>query len=154
MFNYSLSSALIFKKQWYFSQKQFFLSLITWCLGNKDNNFLQLYHAFHQNDTSAFHQLYTAWWCKHLRKRMPKVKDRNKLRYLYLFFKRLQLFMCCLSTCGSCWLGWGAAAILGKGMEMQKNCSPFLTEILWLLKRVTKDSLNILEKRLLECLIL
>lgn len=60
VFSCSLSSVLICQKRRYFSQEHFFLLEMMWHLGNKDNIFLQLYHAFHPNDSLAFHPMYTA----------------------------------------------------------------------------------------------
>lgn len=58
-----------------------------WHLGNKENIFLWLYHAFHPNDSLIFHQFYTAWWYKHLEKQLPKIKARNKSRHFYFSSK-------------------------------------------------------------------
>lgn len=109
-------------------------------LGNKENIFLQLYHAFHTNDSSFFSPVLYCVMVQTSTKQLPKVKAGNKLRHLYHIFNRLQPCICCGSPCGSCW---------PQGQQLQNHCSPVLTEILWLLVRIMEDSLNILEKKIL-----
>lgn len=110
-------------------------------LGNKENIFLQLYHAFHTNDSLFFSPVLYCVMVQTSTEQLPKVKARNKLRHLYHIFNRLQPCICCGSPCGSCW---------SQGQQLPLwayKTTALLTEILWLLVRIMEDSLNILEKK-------
>lgn len=109
-------------------------------LGKKENIFLQLYHAFHTNDSLFFSPVLYCVMVQTSTEQLPKVKARNKLRHLYHIFNRLQPCICCESPCGSCW---------SQGQQLPLwayKTTALLTEILWLLVRIMEDSLNILEK--------